>query len=95
MSRLGRVYACCVSGGIPGRSLGVAFVVGTILNLINQGDALVGRGDLSFTEIVFTYAVLYCVAIYGAVSYRFGAAQAEGIRASPASRSPSPDAHDK
>ncbi|MDB6105156.1 MAG: hypothetical protein JWO52_5155, partial [Gammaproteobacteria bacterium] len=30
----------CVSDGVPKRSLLVAIVVGTVLNLINQGDAL-------------------------------------------------------
>jgi hypothetical protein len=33
---------CAISGGVPRRSLYVALVVGTVLNLINQGDALLG-----------------------------------------------------
>jgi hypothetical protein len=43
---------------------------GSILNLINQGDALFGEGHLNLIKIVLTYAVPYCVATYGAVSYR-------------------------
>jgi hypothetical protein len=55
---------------VPRRSLVVALIVGTILNLINQGDALFGEGHLNLTKIILTFAVPYCVATYGAVSYR-------------------------
>lgn len=60
----------CVVDGVPRRSFVVALVVGTILNLINQGDALLGGGDVSVLKLVLTYAVPYCVATYGAVSLR-------------------------
>lgn len=73
MSRWSRFFTLCLSDGIPKRSLGVALIVGTILNLINQGDALFGGADLNFTKIILTFAVPYCVATYGAVSYRIGA----------------------
>jgi hypothetical protein len=58
------------SDGVPRRSLIVAIVVGTILNLINQGDAVWGAAPLNWTKIVLTYVVPYCVSTYGAVSYR-------------------------
>lgn len=77
MSRWARICACCVTEGVPRRSLGVALVVGTILNLINQGDALVAGAALNFTKIVLTFAVPYCVATYGAVSYRLNTARSE------------------
>jgi hypothetical protein len=48
----------------------VALVVGTILNLINQGDALLGHRPMDLTKAILTYLVPYCVATYGAVSYR-------------------------
>ncbi len=57
-----------LSDGIPRRSLFV--VVGTILNLINQGDALFGSAHISWIKIVLTYLVPYAVSTYGAVSYR-------------------------
>jgi hypothetical protein len=60
----------CVSDGVPRRSLAVALIVGTVLNLINQGDVLFGGEHIDLTKIVLTYAVPYCVATYGAVSYR-------------------------
>ena len=52
------------------RSFCVALVVGTILNLINQGDALFGPGAVNWFKVVLTYMVPYAVSTYGAVSYR-------------------------
>jgi hypothetical protein len=75
MSRWSRFVTLCLSDGIPKRSLGVALIVGTILNLINQGDALFGGSDLNLAKILLTFAVPYCVATYGAVSYRIDAAR--------------------
>lgn len=70
---LSEICLCCVSDGIPRRSFLVALIVGTILNLINQGDVLFGGGHLNFAKLVLTFAVPYCVATYGAVSYRLSA----------------------
>ena len=50
------------------RSLIIAVIVGTILNLINQGDAV---GDMSKFELgkcLLTYMVPYCVSTYAAVT---------------------------
>ncbi len=58
------------SDGIPRRSLLVALIVGTVLNLINQGDALLTGSNLNVLKICLTYIVPYCVATYGAVSFR-------------------------
>jgi len=79
MSNWRKIFGYCVSDGVPWRSFVVAVIVGTILNLINQGDALLSGGPLNFTKIILTFVVPYCVATYGAVSYR---AQA-GPRAAP------------
>ena len=68
-------WVYCVSGGVPRRSLIVAVAVGSILNLINQGDALLGGGDVNVAKIVLTYIVPYVVATYGAVSYRVNLAR--------------------
>ena len=73
-----RDYA--VTGGVPRRSLWTAAVVGTILNLINQGDALFAGGSLDWTKLLLTYLVPYCVATSGAVSFRLAAARAAGPR---------------
>ena len=46
--------ACAVSDGVPRRSLYVALIVGTVLNLINQGDALLGAASVSWLKVVLT-----------------------------------------
>jgi hypothetical protein len=48
----------------------VALIVGTILNLINQGDTIVAGLPLDVAKLLLTYLVPYCVSTYGAVSYR-------------------------
>lgn len=67
-------------GGVPRRSLAVALVVGTLLNLINQGDALLGLGPaaVNWFKVALTYVVPYGVATYGAVSMRMAAARDAG-----------------
>ena len=67
---------CCISGGVPRRSLIAAVIVGTILNLINQGDALFAGKPLDWVKLLLTYVVPYCVTTYGAVSFRLAAARA-------------------
>jgi hypothetical protein len=70
MANLRLALAYALSDGIPRRSLLVAIIVGTILNLINQGDALFGAASVSWTKLFLTYLVPYAVSTYGAVSYR-------------------------
>src|ERR1700747_257322 len=61
---------CAVLGGVPPRSLYVALIVGTVLNLINQGDALLGMASVNWLKLILTYCVPYVVCTYGAVSYQ-------------------------
>lgn len=70
-------WVYCISGGVPRRSLIVSVVVGSILNLINQGDALFYGEPVDMAKIVLTYIVPYVVATYGAVSYRINLARIE------------------
>ncbi len=63
-----RVFELAVSGGTPKRSLAAALFVGAILNLINQGDALIGNAKLHVLKALLTFVVPYCVSTYGAVS---------------------------
>jgi hypothetical protein len=70
MPQWSKIVRICISDGVPKRSLLVAIVVGTVLNLINQGDALIGHGHFDPVKAALTFAVPYCVATYGAVSYR-------------------------
>jgi hypothetical protein len=90
MSYWSRIVRYSVSEGVPKRSLGVAILIGTVLNLINQGDVLLGHGTVQWSKLLLTYAVPYFVATYGAVSYRvrserggsaaFGAGKMPGAR---------------
>jgi hypothetical protein len=65
-----RFIQYALAQGVPRRSVNVAAVVGTCLNLINQGDALLSGGPVNWLKVALTYAVPYCVSTYGAVSYR-------------------------
>jgi hypothetical protein len=66
---LTQLWNLCTSNGIPRRSLIVAVVVGTTLNLVNQGDALLAGSHVNVVKLVLTYIVPYCVATYGAASF--------------------------
>lgn len=63
-----QIWSCTFSGGVARRSFLVALVVGTILNLINQGDALLAHTSINWFKIILTYFVPYGVCTYGAVS---------------------------
>ncbi len=64
-----RIWVHSISDGVPRRSLLAAAVVGTILNLINQGDGLMGLAPLNFPKMILTFIVPYFVSTYGAVCY--------------------------
>lgn len=61
---------------MPRRSLRVALVVGTALNLINQADALLAGGEVDWLKCALTYLVPYAVSTYGAVSFRMSVPRA-------------------
>jgi len=64
--------------GVPRRSAVVAVIVGTILNIINQGDVMMAGEPLDYLKLALTFAVPYGVATYGAVSVRRYEARASG-----------------
>jgi hypothetical protein len=43
----------------------VMIVVGSVLNLINQGEALFQGAPLNFAKLLLTYVVPFCVSTYG------------------------------
>jgi hypothetical protein len=59
-----------VSDGVPVRAFCVALIVGTVLNLINQGEALLAGAHISWLKLALTYLVPYAVSTHGAVSAR-------------------------
>jgi hypothetical protein len=65
-----RIVGYCLEPGVVRRSLIVAVLVGALLNLINQGDALLSGRAIDWAKALLTFTVPYCVATYGAVSYR-------------------------
>ena len=75
--RISQLYCLCVTDGVPRRSFLFALIVGTILNLINQGDVLFEGGHLNFAKIVLSFAVPYCSATYGAISYQLRVANSD------------------
>lgn len=62
-------FRLALSGGIPKQSAIVAAIVGTVLNLINQGDVILNGGTVDILKAALTYCVPYCVATYAAVAY--------------------------
>jgi len=56
--------ACSVK--IVKNSLRIALVVGSILNLINQGSAILSGTGISWIHVALNYFVPYCVASYSA-----------------------------
>lgn len=74
-STLDLAFQYSLSDGVPRRSIYVALVVGTVLNLINQGDALLGPTSINWIKMAMTYFVPYAVSTYGAVTYRLSSHQ--------------------
>ncbi len=48
------------------RSFVIALVVGTLLNIINQYDALLLTGSVNFFKIILTYCIPFCVSLFSA-----------------------------
>lgn len=70
MTRMRTIWRDAWDAGIPQRAFIVALVVGTVLNLINQGDALLARHGVNWGKALLTYAVPFCVSAHGALSAR-------------------------
>lgn len=61
-------FSSTFSRALLRRSLAVALLVGTILNLINQGDAYWLGLELVWWKVILTYSVPFAVASYGSYS---------------------------
>lgn len=57
-----------LSGAILRRTLVVTFIVGSLLNGINQGDSLFGDQPLDWIKLCLTFCVPFLVTTYGAYS---------------------------
>ena len=54
------------SAQIASASWRLAIVVGIMLNLINQGDAIFGSKEIDGPHLLLNFVVPYCVASYSA-----------------------------
>ncbi|MEP0176743.1 MAG: nitrate/nitrite transporter NrtS [Paraglaciecola sp.] len=45
----------------------ISIIVGTILTLINQGEAFFDEGDLNWFKVITTYIVPFCVSMYSSI----------------------------
>ncbi|MDK8462307.1 nitrate/nitrite transporter NrtS [Marinobacter sp. SS13-12] len=57
-----------VRDGTPVRAAKLALVVGTLLVLINQWEAVVGEPEVNWLKVLLTYCVPYLVSTYTSVS---------------------------
>ena len=62
------VAALIFDKGIVRRAVVTSAIVGTLLNLIAQGDLLFAGEGVKLWKILLTYLVPYCVATYGGVT---------------------------
>lgn len=56
------------TGGTPFRAVRLALIVGSLLVVINQWEALVGAQAVNWSKLVLTYCVPYLVSTYTSVS---------------------------
>jgi hypothetical protein len=68
LSRLRQLWAGAAADGVPQRALVVALTVGTALNLINQGDALLTGSGVRWGRLGLTYMVPFLVSTHGALA---------------------------
>lgn len=61
-----RFFKIAMSRHIVKNSLKIALVVGSLLNVINQGERLLNGDTISWFHLLLNYLVPYCVASYSA-----------------------------
>ena len=64
MSYWQRFFRAMASPKIAGNATKVSLVVGTMLNLINQGEYLLAGHGLMIGHVLLNYLVPFCVACY-------------------------------
>ena len=65
---------------IVARAVRVSLLVGTALNVVNQGPALLAHSGISWSRIALNYLVPYCVATYSAAANQWRAQAAREKR---------------
>ena len=77
-ARMVRFCRVASSPPIPRNALRISFVVGSILNLINQGHNIFGDSPVSWPHFFMNYLVPFCVATYSATQNEIGRSQRHG-----------------
>lgn len=54
--------------GVPGRAVRIALLVGTVLNLVNQGDILLAGRAPDLLKAALTYCIPFFVSGWGAIA---------------------------
>ena len=72
MEQFGTYCKIAISKGVVKRAIKVSLIVGTALNLINQGEAIVMLNieDVNFLKFFLTYLVPYGVTTYTATAMK-------------------------
>lgn len=65
-----RDWCSRLSRDLVWRAVKISFVVGSILNLINQGEVLWGAAELSIPHVVLNYLVPFAVSLFSAMQAR-------------------------
>jgi hypothetical protein len=66
------LLAVACSRKIVFNALRISMVVGTVLNLINQGAAIMSWSGISWGHVLLNFLVPYCVASYSAAKNELG-----------------------
>lgn len=65
-----RDWCARLSRDLVWRAVKISFVVGSILNLVNQGDVLWGAAELSIPHVLLNYLVPFAVSLLSAMQAR-------------------------
>lgn len=66
LAPMSELLQTALSRRIAINALRIVLVVGTVLNLINQGEAIFSGGAVSWLHVLLNYLVPCCVASYSA-----------------------------
>ncbi|SDW73686.1 nitrate/nitrite transporter NrtS [Marinobacter mobilis] len=66
--RIQMIFRLALQNGTPGRAARLAAVVGSLLVLINQWEAVTGNGAIDWLKLTLTFCVPYLVSTYTSVS---------------------------
>ena len=78
-----KLLRASLSRHIVKNALKIALVVGSILNVINQGENLLNGDTISWFHLLLNYLVPYCVASYSAARNEVELRESNGCQTKP------------